>query len=342
MKEIIRHIEILLLDNDCVIVPGFGGFVTQHVPAHYEREEGMYFPPIRTLGFNPHLKMNDSLLVQSYADTHEMSYPDAMHCVEAEVEEMRKRLGEEGRCELHGLGMLLLNGDGNMEFEPCLAGVLTPRYYGLSSYEIACLEEKASQSAPVVNINDVELFKPEQEGKEDNKRSFHFKMNWIRNAAVACAIGFTFFMLPQLQTNGNDPVSVNTGLLSRVMPKDIVNGNPAMQPIHASSTMMPETDGLQLPSFVMNSGKLDELFMTEDVEKSYFSIVLASHVSVNNAIDFVKELHLQGLSGAKVLPKGSVKVIYGHFETKEEAYNVLIPLRENDANFADAWVMEID
>ena len=27
--ELQRHIEILLLDNDCVIVPDFGGFVAQ-------------------------------------------------------------------------------------------------------------------------------------------------------------------------------------------------------------------------------------------------------------------------------------------------------------------------
>ena len=40
MIEIQRHIEILLLDNDCVIVPGFGGFMAHHVAARYDENDG--------------------------------------------------------------------------------------------------------------------------------------------------------------------------------------------------------------------------------------------------------------------------------------------------------------
>lgn len=30
MIELAQHIEVLLLENDCVIVPGFGGFVAYY------------------------------------------------------------------------------------------------------------------------------------------------------------------------------------------------------------------------------------------------------------------------------------------------------------------------
>ena len=33
MIELAQHIEALLLENDCVIVPGFGGFVAHYAPA---------------------------------------------------------------------------------------------------------------------------------------------------------------------------------------------------------------------------------------------------------------------------------------------------------------------
>ncbi|MQO83477.1 SPOR domain-containing protein, partial [Prevotella copri] len=36
MNRLERHIEILLLSNDCVIVPGFGGFMAHHVDARYD------------------------------------------------------------------------------------------------------------------------------------------------------------------------------------------------------------------------------------------------------------------------------------------------------------------
>ena len=64
--ELERHIEILLLSNDCVIVPNLGGFVAHNIEARYQEQEQLFLPPLRTLGFNPQLTINDSLLVQSY------------------------------------------------------------------------------------------------------------------------------------------------------------------------------------------------------------------------------------------------------------------------------------
>ena len=63
--EIDKHIEILLLDNECVIIPGFGGFTSHYVSARYDDRDNMFLPPIRIVGFNPQLRINDSLLVQS-------------------------------------------------------------------------------------------------------------------------------------------------------------------------------------------------------------------------------------------------------------------------------------
>lgn len=53
MIELARHIEILLLENDCVIIPDFGGFIAHYQPARYIKEENLYLPPVRTIGFNP-------------------------------------------------------------------------------------------------------------------------------------------------------------------------------------------------------------------------------------------------------------------------------------------------
>ena len=76
MNELIKHIEILLLNHDCVIIPGFGGFTTQHVDSCYDESDQTFFPPKRTIGFNSQLKMNDSLLAQSYIEAFDLSYPE--------------------------------------------------------------------------------------------------------------------------------------------------------------------------------------------------------------------------------------------------------------------------
>ena len=40
-----------------------------------------------------------------------------------------------GSYILSNIGELTMNSDGNYVFEPCMSGVLTPAFYGLSSFE---------------------------------------------------------------------------------------------------------------------------------------------------------------------------------------------------------------
>ena len=144
MIELDRHIEILLLSNDCVIVPGLGGFMTHHVEAHYDADDQMFLPPLRTLGFNPQLTMNDSLLVQSYIEAYDISYPEALRRIESEVEELKQHIETAGYYELNDIGGLSLNEEGKYLFTPCEAGILTPELYGLSSFEITPVETETA------------------------------------------------------------------------------------------------------------------------------------------------------------------------------------------------------
>ena len=45
MIELAQHIEVLLLENDCVIVPGLGGFVAHYTPAMRVAEENRFSAP---------------------------------------------------------------------------------------------------------------------------------------------------------------------------------------------------------------------------------------------------------------------------------------------------------
>jgi hypothetical protein len=92
MIELTKHIEILLLENDCVIVPGLGGFIAHHQPARYEEDEGVFLPPTRTVGFNPQLTMNDGLLTQAYMQTYHTDFPDASRKIAQKVNELKEIL----------------------------------------------------------------------------------------------------------------------------------------------------------------------------------------------------------------------------------------------------------
>ena len=258
MIEINRHIEILLLSNDCVIVPGFGGFMAHHVDARYDGRDNMFLPPLRTVGFNPQLTMNDSLLALSYVETYDISYPEALRRIEDEVVEIRQSLENEGKFEIENIGMLFLNEDGNISFEPCEAGILTPDFYGLGGFDmlpIAQIDNGEQQNenqnvAMTVNLAKEEqpvkkeaeapaalannsVFIAEEEEEEEKAEFISIKKSWLRNMAAACIALIAFFTISTpLGSPTIEKSQIDTGMLTRIMPKE-------MTPVKSNELLLP-------------------------------------------------------------------------------------------------------
>ena len=118
MIELAQHIEVLLLENDCVIVPGFVGFTAHYAPAMRVAEENLFLPPTRTIGFNPQLTLNDGVLVQSYMAVYDTNFSEY-------YENGRKRGGrtisalhEDGKADLPNIGEIRYTIDNTYEFVP--------------------------------------------------------------------------------------------------------------------------------------------------------------------------------------------------------------------------------
>ena len=47
-KDITVYIRELLFRHDCVIIPGFGAFIGNYFPSHIDRNEGLFYPPVKT------------------------------------------------------------------------------------------------------------------------------------------------------------------------------------------------------------------------------------------------------------------------------------------------------
>ena len=194
MIELAQHIEVLLLENDCVIVPGLGGFVAHYTPAMRVAEENVFLPPTRIIGFNPQLKMNDGLLVQSYMAVYDTDFSDATRIVEKEVAHIFTALHEEGKVDLPNIGELRYSIHGIYDFVPYDHKITTPYLYGLDSFEMQELaelkkpymEKTIRYSVPVV--------------PEDKKRRFEIKFNrsYLSNAVAMIAVVALFFFLSVL------------------------------------------------------------------------------------------------------------------------------------------------
>ena len=344
--ELERHIEILLLDNDCVIVPDLGGFMSHYIEARYDDRENLYLPPLRTLGFNPKLTMNDSLLAQSYVEAYDISFPEAISRIEKEVSELHQHLENEGYYELYDIGTLRLNGEGNYEFEPCEAGILTPSLYGLNTLEI----DKIVPVAPIAEP----LRQPAQEQKEPAERAIHIKMSTLRKtAAIAAAIALLVMLAIPVGNSTRqfpDTCKIDKSWFYRIMPKEITSNKPATvnqkaskpKPATVPATVNKKASKPKPAAPVKDEPKQPVVEEKVQEPATYWTIVLASQVSKKNAELFATSLQKQGYAEATVvLRRNGNKVVMGRFSSETEAQNRVRTLRQESADFAEAWVMKM-
>lgn len=211
MIEFDRHIEVLLLDNDCVIVPNLGGFMAHYVDARHDDNDNMFLPPLRTVGFNQKLTMNDSLLVQSYVETYDISYPEALSRIEDEVEELKANIEENGTYELNDIGTLSINSYGVYEFAPFESGILTPDLYGLGSFEILKLRAagKSSDAQAVTSAHAGNHFA--HKGKEED----YTVTDKNRNEDNAKTISLSEYY-DNISSNDDDTINIKVSLLRNI------------------------------------------------------------------------------------------------------------------------------
>jgi len=360
--ELERHIEILLLNNDCVIVPDLGGFMAHYSEAHYDDRDQMFLPPMRTLGFNPALKMNDSLLAQSYIEAYDISYPEAILRIEDEVSELRQHIENEGSYELNDLGILKMNEYGNYEFEPCEAGILTPTLYGLSTVEMeplvnmtssfveaktrpikveSILENDAKETVHEEKAQEVEM--SSSYFKDDNDDKVHIPVSVLRNIMAAAIAIFGFFLISTPLNNGSSKemsmLNFDTETLTRILPKATIQGNAEVKGMKASEV---HNDAI-VKYDNETTDKVNKDIASVEREKNvpYYTLVLASQVSKKNASLYVEKLHKAGFNEAKIFTShSSTRVIFNRYKTEAEAYNALREMREY-TEFHEAWVYQV-
>ena len=187
MKELSRHIEVLLLENDCVIVPGLGGFIAHNKAAEFKDSANIFCPPLRTIGFNPQLTINDGLLAQSYMQSYDTDFPDASRKIESVVSQIKDSLYKNGQAELDNIGTLYYTMAGTYGFEPYGNAFFSPSLYGLGSFsisplsELASVKESAAEQRIVIETVPSSVESPKEKNKQHPVyRLFTTRTNTIR------------------------------------------------------------------------------------------------------------------------------------------------------------------
>lgn len=176
MNQLLSHIEFLLHEHNCVIIPDFGGFVVNTIPP---QRNGIaeFHPPACELVFNRDLIHNDGLLAQSYMKNGSMMFESAMQKIEQDVQELKRQLREQRRVDMGKLGSFTMHDDKRFVYTP--GSFVRPAFFGLTRATLKPL----IQIQPVVP-----------------SRKSESRQKWSRSAGISAAavaaVALLMFILP--------------------------------------------------------------------------------------------------------------------------------------------------
>jgi nucleoid DNA-binding protein len=200
--DITAFIRELLFSHDCVIVPGFGGFIGNYTPARIDKTTSTFFPPVKLISFNRNLSHNDGLLVGKISETAKVNYGDARNIVEEFVNGLRKKLERGEKVLFDNIGSFTNNQEGNIQFEPDTNVNYHLDSFGLESFHFPPLEGYDVRKRITGHID-----------KEPVKRSSMRKIMWraaiiIPLLAVMVAIPFkTDLFKSKVETSNLNPLA---------------------------------------------------------------------------------------------------------------------------------------
>ena len=353
MIELAKHIEILLLDNDCVIVPELGGFIAHHQQAYYNENEGVYFPPIRTIGFNPQLTMNDGLLTQAYMQTYHTDYPDALRRIAEKVSILKETLYNDGMVELSSLGNLYYTIHNTYEFHPNEHGILAPALYALDSFLISPLSAEIIEETPDKKV------KPIQSPIVEKKKNIHWNYQWIGNAVAVAVAVVLFFALSVPVENTHIDKGVYASLGTDCLFDAIRSQSIAISSEHSVVNDIQKQKKDKIAPIVVKVEKVDpapkqqplplEKKATEAKkqepqpkvvqQKKNYHIIVASLTTSSDAKRMLQEYKQQGYVNASIKEsKGRYRISICSYADKSIAYDKLNEFKQSDS-FKGAWML---
>ncbi len=335
MLRIVAHIERLLWTQDCVILPGWGGFMRQTLSATYDEATHTFRPAHKELMFNATLQHSDGLLVEAYRKALGVDYPKAQLLMEEDLRVLRSQLQAERQVSLGRLGTFALGDEEQLIFTPGDEAWLNADFYGLRPFTLQplpLLEERNLASS----------------SKDPQKREMYYipvprrLLQSLTGAAAAVLLFFCFStpvtevnraaytasfipteVTPSLREVGEKPISMP---LSATVREE--------QPVEAgtgTSVSLVEAKSVSVEAEVPVAEK-------KDTPRKMYHLVIASFPTEAQANTFMGTVDRQQYREmGKVTRGGKCRVYAARFDNRAEAERQLAQLRQTD-RFKDAWL----
>ncbi len=307
--ELLTYIKELLLLNDCVIIPGFGGFVTNYKQAGLHSAQ--HTPPSKSVSFNRKLNFNDGLFINHVASQEGLNYIAARKKVDLLVQELNYRLTDGEEVAISGLGSLQYDEQQHLVFTPKIEGNLNIDAFGLTSfsYESLFARQIARKAISQENREAVEVI---------------FQKRSLKKVLLAVPLLFALAVIP-LKNNTSHIQKSDMSTIREMMA-------PTQTPM-AEEAIVPEE--MEAEETSVEEAPVEA--KAQEAPARYFLIV-GSFKNEENANLFIRQLDKKGFQGTNLgVIKGLNYISLGGYITIEDAMNA----RENyisQSSGSGAWI----
>lgn len=300
-----KHIEALLVQHTCVVVPEIGGFVLEAMPARLDQAAHLAYPPRAELRFNEALRHHDGLLEGRYASIYGISMRRARIMLEEDARSLRSELVRKREYHLPSLGVLSLSEEGCLSFVPDSAASLCPASYGLMPIPMPEIAQ---------DMGERRLAAPSRAGDYLQIRLPKRALGW---AASAAAILLAF--APWGELTESREIFTASFVPSELSVRQVW-GDDALQPvIDRESEQVVEDTSAWI-----------------EAEAGRYYVIIASEHSEELALAHYERASEQDLSHLKILRGSKMhRVSAGDFTSNTEAYTYL---KQISHLHPEAWV----
>lgn len=335
MNTTATYIGELLYRYECVILPGFGAFLTRRQAAIIQDATNAFYPPQKVISFNSQLQNNDGLLANYIASAEHISYTDALAKIQHFVRSLSEKITQGERVELSKIGAFYSSVENTLQFEPSEEVNYLSEAFGLSSF-----------ASPKINREPViqrEVYKEEVEAIEKTvpltftpeKRRERPYLQYA--AAIAVVLGISgFFGLKEISNNNisfnhTEWQKANQEIESKIQEATFEISNP-LPAINLSLLKEEENHTDTIDATTISSSEI------ESTSSKNYHIVAGAFRIVANAHNKVAQLKKQGYN-AKVIgvnKHGLHQVVYDSYENRFEAIEILTEIKKESPK---AWLL---
>jgi cell division septation protein DedD len=321
-------IKDLLYSNDCVILPGLGGFIAKYKGASLNSNLHTVYPPQKTIGFNPQIKENDGLLVSALCALNNCSYAEGKIELDAWVKEQSNTLIRGEKISWKGIGILFQDRLGKIQFIPDSKGNFSLESFGLEKIILVPVEREIEE--PVT----AEISTLEKRAEQGSK--------WIWKAAAVLALpilGVGIFALShKIESTDWQYASYKLlGTKSRV-----AQYTPAVERAIPTYTVEKEIELIETPVIIASEVPIEITKVVETVNPTRlakYEIIVGAFAVSQNANRMVAELNKKGFKARLSGKKGNLQLVSAASDSNYEAIIQMLDKVKSEVN-PSAWLKQ--